>query len=162
MEADFTTPDLCDDYPDVRVLHAQFRSFGRNARFCGQAVTIKCFEDNSLVKAKVSEPGNGKVIVVDGGGSLRRALLGDQLAEKAVLNGWLGIIINGAVRDVEILGTLPLGILALGVIPFKTDKRDVGLQGLPIEIGGTEISEGDWIYADASGVVVSPRNLIDR
>ena len=162
MEADFTTPDLCDDNPDVRVLHAQFCSFGRNARFCGQAVTIKCFEDNSLVKAKVSEPGNGKVIVVDGGGSLRRALLGDQLAEKAVLNGWLGIIINGAVRDVEILATLPLGILALGVIPFKTDKRDVGLQGLPIEIGGTEISEGDWIYADASGVVVSPRNLIDR
>ena len=162
MEADFTTPDLCDDYPDVRVLHAQFRSFGRNARFCGQAVTIKCFEDNSLVKAKVSEPGNGKVIVVDGGGSLRRALLGDQLAEKAVLNGWLGIIINGAVRDVEILATLPLGILALGVIPFKTDKRDVGLQGLPIEIGGTEISEGDWIYADASGVVVSPRNLMDH
>jgi regulator of ribonuclease activity A len=102
------------------------------------------------------------VIVVDGGGSLRRALLGDQLAEKAVLNGWLGIIINGAVRDVEILATLPLGILALGVIPFKTDKRDVGLQGLPIEIGGTEISEGDWIYADASGVVVSPRNLMDH
>ena len=162
MEADFATPDLCDDNPYARVLHAQFRSFGRNARFCGQAVTIKCFEDNSLVKAKVNEPGKGKVIVVDGGGSLRRALLGDQLAEKAVLNGWMGIIINGAVRDVEILATLPLGILALGVIPLKTDKRDVGLQGLPVEIGGTEINEGDWIYADASGVVVSPRNLMNH
>ena len=160
MERDFTTPDLCDDFPDSRVLHAQFRSYGRSASFCGQAVTVKCFEDNSLVKALVQEPGNGKVIVVDGGASLRRALLGDQLAEKACLNGWMGLVINGAVRDVEILATLPLGIFALGSIPLKTDKRDVGLRGVAVEIGGTTVNEGDWIYADASGVVVSSTNLL--
>lgn len=159
---EFSTPDLCDVHHDVRVMHAQFSSYGGHSHFCGQAATIKCFEDNSLVKALAEEPGHGRVMVVDGGGSLRRALLGDQIAEKACLNGWLGLIINGAVRDVTILRTLTLGVFALGVIPLKTEKHGVGLRGMPVEIGGATVVEGDWIYADSCGVVVSDIDLLKR
>jgi regulator of ribonuclease activity A len=160
MAVDFSTPDLADAAPDARALILPWRDFGARTRFSGVAVTVKCFEDNSLIKALVEQPGHGRVIVVDGGGSLRRALLGDMLAAKAVNNGWAGLVIAGAVRDVEILDTLDLGIKALGACPQKTDKRGEGQQDLAVEIGGATIRSGDCVYADRNGVLVSAEPLV--
>lgn len=157
--ASFSTPDLSDEAPEVQALQLQFANYGRHKQFSGQAVTIKCHEDNSLVKACVGEPGQGRVIVVDGGGSLRRALLGDMLAEAAANNGWSGLVINGAIRDVDEIGATELGVQALGTCPFKTEKLGVGQRDVDLEIGGAAISPGDYIYADNNGVIVSKRDL---
>jgi regulator of ribonuclease activity A len=152
----FTTPDLCDDHPDaVRVLEPQLRTFGGREAFSGPAVTVRCHEDNSRVKDLVGTPGEGRVIVVDGGGSVRKALLGDVLAQKASDNGWAGLVIFGAVRDVEILRTIDLGVQAIAATPLKTEKLGVGDVGLPVTFGGVTTEPGDWVYADANGVVVS-------
>jgi regulator of ribonuclease activity A len=156
----FSTPDLADAAPDARALLLPWQDFGARLRFHGEAVTVKCFEDNSLVKELVQSPGRGRVIVVDGGASQRRALLGDQLAASAVANGWSGLVIAGAVRDVEILETLDLGIKALGACPQKTDKRGEGQQDIPIEVGGATVRPGDFIYADRNGVLVSREALL--
>lgn len=155
-----STPDLSDAAPDVGVLELPFINYGQQKQFGGQAVTIKCHEDNSLVKACVAEPGGGRVIVVDGGGSRRRALLGDMLAEEAAANGWSGLVINGVIRDVDEIGATPLGVQALGACPIKTEKRGVGQRDIDIRIGGVEISSGDYIYADNNGVIVSKRPLL--
>lgn len=154
------TPDLADAAPEARALLLPWQDFGGLREFAGRAVTIKCFEDNSLVKALVQTPGEGRVIVVDGGESRRRALLGDQLAAAAVENGWSGLVIAGVVRDVEILETLQLGIKALGACPQKTDKRGEGQQDIEVAIGGTTVRSGDYIYADRNGVLVSEVPLI--
>ena len=160
MAGSWTTPDLADEYPDaVRVIHLQFLSYGAHERFCGPAVTVKCFEDNSLVKALVGEPGEGRVIVVDGAGSLRHALLGDMLAEKAASNGWSGLVINGAVRDVDQIAVTALGVRALGSTPLKTEKLGQGQQDIPLQLAGTEVCPGDWVYADNNGVLVAPEAL---
>lgn len=157
----FTTPDLCDEHPDdVRVLAPLFRGFGGREAFSGPAVTVRCHEDNSRVKDLVGTPGEGRVIVVDGGGSTAKALLGDQLAQTALDQGWSGLVIHGAVRDVEILRTIDLGVQALGAIPLKTDKLGVGDVGLPVTFAGVTIEPGDWVYADANGVVVASRDLL--
>ncbi len=156
----FTTPDLCDDHPDqVRVLAPLLRTFGGREAFSGPAVTVQCFEDNSRVKDLVGTPGQGRVIVVDGGGSTAKALLGDQLAQNAADNGWSGLVIHGAVRDVEILRTIDLGVQALSPIPLKTEKLGVGDVDVTVTFGGITIEPGDWIYADANGVVVSSVEL---
>ena len=126
----------------------------------GAAVTIKCHEDNSLVKQCVAEPGDGRVIVVDGGGSLRRALLGDMLAEQAAANGWAGLVINGAVRDVDEIAVTAVGVQALGQCPFKTEKLGVGQRDIPVAFGGVLIAPGDYIYADNNGVIVSKTPLL--
>ena len=118
-----STPDLSDEAPEARALELQFGNYGAIKQFAGQVVTIKCHEDNSLVKQCVEEPGNGRVIVVDGGGSMRRSLLGDMLAEKAAANGWAGLLINGVVRDVDQIGEIALGVQALGTCPVKTTGR---------------------------------------
>lgn len=153
-------PDLCDNYPDdVNVLECQFNHYGRHTQFSGQAVTVKCFEDNSIVKTLVNTPGNGKVIIVDGGASTRRALLGDMLAEAAVKNGWAGLVINGYIRDVAAINTLALGVKALGVTPIKTDKRGLGDLNIPIRFAGVSVCEGDWVYADLNGVLISKKAL---
>ena len=129
----WSTPDLCDAFPnDVSVCELQFRSFGRHPVFAGQLVTIKCFEDNSLVKETLATDGTGKVLVIDGGGSLRRALIGDQIGDSAVKNRWAGIVLYGAVRDVDELNALPIGIKALGSSPLKTDKRGEGQREIQI------------------------------
>ena len=158
--ADFSTPDLCDDAPDARAIELQFGNYGALRRFCGRAVTIKCHEDNSLVKECVAQSGAGRVIVVDGGGSLRRALLGYMLAEKAAANGWSGLVINGAIRDVDEIGTINLGVQALGTCPVKTDKLGVGQRDIAVHFGGVEIAAGEYIYADNDGVIVSSRPLL--
>ncbi|MFT6050416.1 MAG: regulator of ribonuclease activity A [Halioglobus sp.] len=157
---DVSTPDLSDAHPAASAIELQFQGYGALPQFFGEVVTIKCHEDNSLVKACVAEEGRGRVIVVDGGGSLRRALLGDMLAEQAVANGWSGLVINGAIRDVEEIALLALGVKALGVCPIKTEKLGMGQRDMPITIGSVHISPGQYIYADNNGVIVSQNALI--
>lgn len=153
-------PDICDDYPeDISVLEPLFTNYGKQERFSGEIVTIKCFEDNSLVRDLVRMEGNGKVIVVDGGGSLRSALLGDLLAAKAVENGWSGLVINGCVRDVEILETMDLGIRALNCHPLKTEKRGEGQLNVRVSFAGVRFQPGSFLYADANGIVLAAREL---
>ena len=155
----WTTPDLCDQFPDVQVAEPVFRSFGGQARFAGPAVTVKCLNDNSRVRELAATPGEGRVIVVDGGGSLTRALLGDLIAANAVKNGWSGLVIFGCVRDVEALATLPLGVQALAAHPMKTDRRGLGEVDVPVSFAGVSVTPGDWIYADANGVLVANARL---
>jgi regulator of ribonuclease activity A len=155
-----STPDLTDDHPEARAIELQWVSCGAVRQFGGQAVTIKCHEDNSLVKACVAEPGEGRVIVVDGGGSLRRALLGDMLAEQAAANGWAGLVINGAIRDVDEIGVTEIGVQALGCCPLKTEKLGMGQRDVPVSFGGVCIAPGDHVYADNNGVIVSKKALL--
>ena len=136
------TPDLCDDYPEVNVVEPGFRNFGGVDAFGGEIVTVKCFEDNSVVKEQVAKPGEGKVMVVDGGGSKRAALLGDMLAEKAASNGWAGLIIYGCIRDVDVIGQTRLGVQALGTHPRKTDTRGIGALNVPVTFGGVPFAPG--------------------
>ena len=156
----WTTPDLCDRFPDVQVAEPVFRGYGRNIAFAGQAVTVKCFEDNSRVRELAATPGEGRVLVVDGGGSLRRALLGDQIAANAVKHGWSGFLIFGCVRDVDALAALPLGVRALASHPMKTEKRGLGEVNVPVVFAGLSITPGDWIYADANGVIAANTRLL--
>ena len=155
-----STPDLSDEAPEVCALELQLVNYGQIRQFGGAVVTIKCHEDNSLVKQCVEEPGLGRVIMVDGGASMRRALLGDLLAEKAAANGWSGLIINGVIRDVDEIGRTSVGVQALGRCPIKTEKRGVGERDIDIHIGGVNIAPGDYIYADNNGVIVSKRPLL--
>ncbi|WP_367599167.1 ribonuclease E activity regulator RraA [Pseudomonas fulva] len=156
----YVTPDLCDAYPDlVQVLEPMFSNFGGRDSFGGQIVTIKCFEDNSLVREQVELDGRGKVLVVDGGGSLRRALLGDMLAEKAAKNGWEGLVIYGCVRDVDALIQTNVGVQALASNPLKTDKRGIGDLNVVVSFAGVTFRPGEYVYADNNGVLVSPSPL---
>jgi regulator of ribonuclease activity A len=157
---EISTPDLTDDHPAALAVELQFTNFGALSRFGGPAVTIKCHEDNSLVKQCVGEAGEGRVVVVDGGGSLRRALLGDMLAEQAASNGWAGLVINGAIRDVDEIGATRIGVQALGKCPHKTEKLGVGQRDVPVSFGGVCIEPGDWVYADNNGVIVSKKRLL--
>ncbi|MFV8818231.1 ribonuclease E activity regulator RraA [Haliea sp. E17] len=155
-----STPDLTDEHPGARAIELQLRNFGGVKQFGGAAVTIKCHEDNSLVKACVAEPGEGRVIVVDGGGSLRRALLGDMLAEEAARNGWAGLVIHGVIRDVDEIGATALGVQALGTTPLKTEKLGMGQRDIAVSFGGVTINPGDYVYADNNGVIVSAQPLL--
>jgi len=155
-----TTPDLCDEYPElVRVLDPVFTNYGGRKSFYGSVRTIKCFEDNSKVRELVAQPGQGKVLVVDAGGSLRRACLGDMLAEKAMKNGWEGIVMYGCIRDVDIIAELDLGVQALNTHPMKTEKRGLGDVDVEVTFSGATIKPGDYIYADNNGVLVSSEQL---
>lgn len=155
----WTTPDLCDLHPDVQVVEPLFRDFGGSRQFAGRIVTIRCFEDNSRVREQVGSDGRGKVLVVDGGASVRKSLLGDLLGELAVGNGWSGLLINGGVRDVESLAGLPLGVKALAATPMKTEKRGLGEVGVAVNFAGVDFVPGHWLYADANGVIVSATEL---
>jgi regulator of ribonuclease activity A len=155
-----STPELSDAHPEVQAIELQLANYGAVSQFGGQAVTIKCHEDNSLVKQCVGEPGAGRVIVVDGGGSLRRALLGDMLAAQAAANGWAGLVIHGAVRDVDELAATAIGVQALGRCALKTEKLGAGQRDVPVAFGGVAIAPGDYIYADNNGVIVSKRRLL--
>ena len=156
----FSVCDLCDLHEDtIQVAESIFRDYGGLTVFGGEVVTIKCFEDNSRVKELVATPGNGNVLVVDGGGSLRRSLLGDQLAANAVENGWSGLIINAAIRDVEVIGDLKIGVKALNSIPLKTEKRGLGDLDIPVSFAGVNFSPGDYVYADSNGLIVSSVKL---
>ncbi len=156
-----SVPDLCDEYADeVQVVEPIFRDYGKKLNFSGVIETVKCFEDNTLVKKAVERNGQGGVLVVDGGASLRHSLLGDMLAAKALKNGWQGIVINGCVRDVEILSELDLGIKALNAIPLKTEKRGEGQENIAVRFGGASFKPGDYLYADLNGIIVAKRSLV--
>lgn len=156
-----STCDLCDEHGDwLRVVAPLFRNYGGRESFSGPTATIRCREDNSLVREAVNQSGLGRVLVVDGGGSVSRALLGDMLGAKAVANGWAGIVIHGAVRDVEVLRTLDLGVVALGAIPMRSEKNGAGERDVVVTFGGVTWSPGDWVYADASGIVVATESLV--
>ena len=162
-----STCDLCDvhkgdDSGSFRVLPPGFHSYGGVPAFHGQVQTVRCFEDNSLVKQAVDSPGLGRVLVVDGGGSLRRALVGGNLAASAARNGWAGLVVNGCVRDAAELAAAQVGIRALGLMPLPTEKRGEGQTGVALQVQGVWVRPGDWLYADADGIVVSAQALSRR
>jgi len=158
----FSTADLYDRFEEqLAVCEPIFSDYGGRETFFGPAVTVKCFEDNSRVKEALAQPGEGRVLVVDAGGSARCAMLGDLIAESAVANGWVGVIIDGCVRDTARLAAMDLGVKALGSIPRKSTRRGEGQRDLPILLGGVQVRPGDWVYCDADGVVVAPPGLIE-
>ncbi|MWJ26626.1 ribonuclease E activity regulator RraA [Halomonas sediminis] len=157
--AQIVTPDICDAHPDVVVLDPVFVNYGGIDAFAGPIRTIKCFEDNSLVKQALAETGGGAVLVVDAGGSHRCAMLGDMVARQAVENGWAGVIMYGCVRDVDILAELELGIQALGNHPRKSEKRNEGQRDIPVTFAGATLTPGQWIYADNNGIVLAQHEL---
>ncbi len=155
-----STPDLCDQYPHlVRVVEPIFSNYGGRERFWGPIVTVKCFEDNSKVKKLLGTPGLARVLVVDAGGSMRRACLGDMLAEQGVANGWSGILMYGCIRDVDDIMALDIGVQALGVHPMKTDKKDIGEIDVAVTFAGVTFNPGDYCYADNNGIIVSSQPL---
>lgn len=154
------TTDLCDAHEDkVRVVEPMFNSFGRRAAFFGRIATLKLFEDNSLVRQTLESPGADRVLVIDGGGSLRRALVGDQLAAMAVKNGWAGMIVYGCIRDSRAIGEMDIGVVALDTHPMKTVKKNVGEAQIAVTFGGVTFTPDEWLYADEDGVIVSTVQL---
>ncbi|MGZ8260892.1 MAG: ribonuclease E activity regulator RraA [Caldimonas sp.] len=157
--AAISTCDLCDAHKGelgtrLFVLPPVFRSYGSVAAFAGTVATVKCFEDNSLVKAALDEPGGGRVLVVDGGASLRRALVGGNIAAAAAKNGWAGVFVDGAVRDAAELAATAVGIRALALVPIATEKRNQGERDVAIRIQGVWVQPGDRLVADDDGIVV--------
>ena len=157
--SEFSTCDLCDTHKAAtdgafHVLPPVFRDFGKRSRFAGLVSTVKCFEDNSVVKAALESPGEGRVLVVDGGGSVRRALVGGNIGASAARNGWAGVVVNGCVRDVTELAECDVGIRALAVIPLPTERRNEGQRDVPVLIDGVWVRPGDWLVADADGIVI--------
>jgi regulator of ribonuclease activity A len=152
------TADLVDDIgPDVRSCDVQFRQFGGRTQFAGPISTVRCFQDNALLKSVLSEPGEGRVLVIDGGGSLHTALVGDVIAELARRSGWAGLIVNGAVRDAATLRDLDLGIKALGTNPRKSTKTGAGDRDVVLDIGGVAFAPGEFAFSDDDGIVVTAR-----
>lgn len=173
MANEFATCDLCDAHKgdstgDFRVLPPVFRDFGGVKKFSGPVDTVKCFEDNTLVKAAVDSIGYletpqgrvGKVLVVDGGGSLRKALLGGNLGAAAARNGWAGVVIDGCVRDTAELASQAVGIRALAAMPLPTEKRQQGQSGVAVQVQGVWVRPGDWLYADEDGIVLGSKALV--
>ncbi|MFP3562766.1 ribonuclease E activity regulator RraA [Paraburkholderia sp. SIMBA_030] len=157
----FATADLCDAHEDqlslgtLRVLEPVFHLFSRTECFSGEAVTLKVFEDNALVRATLEEKGAGRVLVIDGGGSLRCALVGGNLAQLAEQNGWAGIVLNGCVRDTLELNEANVGVAALATCPRRGQKRGTGERDVPVQLPGATVHPGEWIYADIDGVLVA-------
>lgn len=158
---EFQTADLCDAHEGkVRVVSPMFRSFGGRSRFAGPIATLKVFEDNSLVRSALESAGRGRVLVVDGGGSLRCALVGDQLAQLGVRNGWAGVIVYGCIRDSHAIGGMDIGVFALATHPQKSIKKGAGDADIPVSFGGVTFVPDEFVYADEDGVVVSATALL--
>jgi regulator of ribonuclease activity A len=156
---EFKTTDLCDAHEHVQVADPMLRHFGGLVRFAGPVTTLKIFEDNALVRSALAEPGMGRVLVVDGGGSLRCALVGDQIGDLAVRNGWAGIVIYGCVRDSVELGKLAIGIMALDTNPRRSVKRGEGQRDVPVRFAGVSFRPGQQLYADEDGLIVADAPL---
>ena len=156
----YQTADLSDANEGlVSICAPMFRSYGRRSSFHGPIKTLKVFEDNSLVRSTLETPGNGRVLVVDGGGSLRCALLGDNLAVLGVNNGWAGIVIYGCIRDSRTISTLDIGVFALATHPLRSVKRGMGEEDLTVTFGGVNFVSGHMLYADEDGLIVSGTQL---
>jgi len=158
------TADLCDTFEEhlgtsLHIVTPMFQRYGGRPCFSGQMVTLKIFEDNSLVRPTLGENGTGKVLVIDGGGSLRCALLGDQLAKLAVANDWAGVVVYGCIRDSAEINTLDLGVRALATHPQRSAKKGAGERGLTLTFGGVDFVSGQYLYADEDGILVSERAL---
>jgi regulator of ribonuclease activity A len=157
----FTTADLGDEHGTLlSCVDPIFNHFGNKKTFSGKISTLKLFEDNSLVRQQLELDGKGKVLVIDGGGSLRCALVGDQLAALAIQNNWEGIIVNGCIRDSELINSMNIGIKALNTCPIKSVKRNQGEVNIPVKFGGVTFISDDSIYVDADGILISIRNLL--
>lgn len=155
------TADLSDTHGDaVSIVAPMFSSYGGRAAFGGPMATLKVFEDNSLVRKTLETPGNGRVLVVDGGGSMRCALVGDQLAVLGVRNGWAGIVVYGCIRDSKAIGEMDIGVFALGTHPLRSVKRDVGESEVVLRFGGVSFHPGQYLYADEDGVIVAAQALL--
>jgi regulator of ribonuclease activity A len=158
-----STADLCDQYADVlHVVEPIFASYGGVGTFGGPIATVRVYEDNMLVRATLEEAGAGRVLVVDGGGSLRRALFGDQLATLAHNNGWAGIVVYGCIRDARALAQMPIGVKALNTNPLRSNKRGVGERSIPVTFAGVTFQPDHYLYADEDGIVVSEQRLLDE
>jgi regulator of ribonuclease activity A len=156
-----TTADLCDRFPgQVQTAQPLFREYGGVESFAGPIETLQVFEDNTLVRETLETAGRGRVLVVDGGGSLNCALVGGRLAALAHDNGWSGIIVNGAIRDSEEIRRLQVGVRALNACPMRSGKNGAGVRGGALSFAGVTFAPGDYLYADADGIVVSDRNLL--
>jgi regulator of ribonuclease activity A len=158
---EFTTADLCDAFPNlVQVTEPIFREYGGTSRFAGPIETLKVFEDNTLVRQALESAGRGRVLVVDGGGSLRCALVGGRLATLARANGWAGLLVNGCVRDSAELSQVPVGIRALNTAPMRSGKNGAGKRGVKFAFAGVEFSPEQYLYADGDGILLAGRNLL--
>jgi regulator of ribonuclease activity A len=156
----FATPDLYDAHEqEVQVAEPLFRAYGGRARFCGAMATLKLHEDNSLVRAALEQPGAGRVLVIDGGGSLRCALVGDQLAVLAHKNGWAGIVVYGCIRDSVAIGGIDIGVRALATNPRKSVKKGAGDRDIPVTFAGVTFRPGEYLYADEDGILVAVEPL---
>lgn len=157
----FATADLCDQFgAEVRVAEPVFHDWGGAASFAGPIETLRVFEDNALVRQALETAGQGRVLVVDGGGSLRSALVGGNLAALAHRNGWTGIIVHGCIRDAAELAATPVGVKALAAIPRKSAKAGSGERGVSVAFAGVTFAPGAWLYADRDGIVVADRDLV--
>lgn len=152
----FKTADLCDEHPQkIRVVEPGFNDYGGHTVFSGPVSTIKCHEDNSKVRQQLSTPGEGRVLVVDAGGSCRCAMLGDILANMGVENGWAGVVMYGLIRDSHDISQMALGVKALGTHPQKSEKKDIGEIDTVVHFHGVTFNPGDYLYADHDGIIVS-------
>ena len=155
----FSTPDLSDQNNDAKVIELSFNHYGSIKSFYGQIETAVCPNDNSYVKEILEEDGNNRLLFVDGSNSMKCALLGDMLAAKAIDNNWSGIVINGCVRDVEILSSLSIGIMALASSPKRSEKKGQGSRSEALNFGNASINRNDWAYCDQNGILVSTKEL---
>ena len=153
------TADLFDAHPDALSCDLQFRSFGKRHRFAGRIRTVKCYQDNVLLKELFGKPSDGEVLVVDGGGSLQCALIGDLIATLGMNSGWAGAVVHGVIRDSATIDGLDFGIKALGTNPRKSAKHGDGLVDVPVGFGGVTFAPGHWLYSDEDGILVSPAPL---
>ena len=157
----FNLADIFDNHSqELSLLRLPWRSFGGRPSICAQLRTVRCFEDNSKVRQVLSKPGNGAVLLIDGGTSLRVALLGDQMAALALENNWQGLVINGAIRDSRCIGQMDIALWALGTCPIKSNKRDQGAIDCELNIAGVVVRSGDWLYADEDGIAIAQTNLL--
>ncbi len=154
------TTDIFDKYGDaIQIADAIFNDYGGNKVFEGKITTLKLFEDNVLIQEAVQEPGEGRVLVVDGGGSIRTALVGDHLVGRAAENHWAGIVINGAIRDSREVGQLPIGVKALRAHPRRPGKKRIGERDIPVTFAGVTFTPGAYLYADEDGIVVAQERV---
>lgn len=157
-----STCDLLDEFDKKHGMQAAaplFKSYGKNTQFSGKIVTVKVHNDNSLVKKAMGEDGRGKVLVVDGSGSLRHSLCGDMNAALATKNGWAGVVVYGVIRDSKEISNIAIGIKALGTIPRKTEKNNIGTRDIPVTFADCVFTPGHYLYSDEDGIVTSPVEL---